>query len=82
MQIDFGQRRIAIEGERDKEYLFVATVGYSRRVYAVPFRHERQSAWPEGIESAFRHFGGLPGKLLLDNARALVKHRDAEGGVQ
>ncbi len=58
-------------------FLFVATLGYSRRVYAAAFRHERQSAWLEGIEGAFRHFGGLPGELLLDNARALVKHHDA-----
>lgn len=77
LQIDFGQRRIAVEGERDKVHQFVATLGYSRRVYAMPFRHQRQSAWLEGMEGAFRHFGGLPGKLLFDNARALVKHHDA-----
>ena len=77
LQIDFGERRVAIEGEREKVHLFVATLGYSRRVYAQAFRHERQSAWLEGIEGAFRHFSGLPGELLLDNARALVKHHDA-----
>jgi transposase len=77
LQIDFGERRVTIEGERDKVSLFVATLGYSRRVYARAFRHERQSAWLEGIEGAFRHFGGVPGEVLLDNARALVKHHDA-----
>jgi transposase len=78
LQIDFGQRRVTIEGgEPGKVYLFVATLGYSRRVYVQAFRHERQSAWLEGIEGAFRHFGGLPGELLLDNARALVTHHDA-----
>ena len=78
LQIDFGQRRIAVEGcEGSRVYLFVATLGYSRRVYARAFTHERQSAWLEGIEGAFRHFGGLPGELLLDNATALVKHHDA-----
>ena len=46
-------------------------------MYAEAFRHERQSAWLEGIEGAIRHFGGLPGELLLDNARALVKHHNA-----
>ncbi len=49
-QIDFGGRRISIEGERDKVFLFVATLSYSRRVYAAAFRHERQSAWLKGIE--------------------------------
>ena len=77
LQIDFGQRRIAVEGEDPgRVFLFVATLGYSRRIYAAAFRHERQSAWLAGIEGAFRHFGGLPGELLLDNARALVKHHD------
>jgi transposase len=57
-------------------YLFVATLGYSRRVYAHAFRHERQSAWFEGLEGGFRHFGGLPREVLLDNAKALVEHHD------
>ena len=77
LQIDFGQRRVVIEGEQDKVFLFVATLGYSRRVYAAAFRHERQSAWLDGIEGAFRHFGGLPSEVLLDNDRALVKRHDA-----
>ena len=49
LQIDFGQRRITIEGEDPgRVFLFVATLGYSRRVYAAAFRHERQSAWLGG----------------------------------
>ncbi len=78
LQIDFGQRRVAIEGEDPgKVFLFVATLGHSRRIYARAFRHERQSAWLDGIEGAFRHFGGLPVEMLLDNARALVTYHDA-----
>jgi transposase len=76
LQIDFGERWAAVGGERVRVHLFVATLGYSRRVYARAFRHERQSAWFEGLEGAFRHFGGLPGELLLDNAKALVEHHD------
>ena len=78
LQIDFGQHRVTIEdGDQDKVFLFVATLGYSRRIYAQAFRHERQSAWLEGLEGAFRHFGGLPVDGLMDNAKALVKHHDA-----
>ena len=77
-QIDFGQRRISVDGfDQGRVYLFVATLGYSRRVYVQLFQNERQSAWLEGIEGAFHHFGGLPLELLLDNAKALVKHHDA-----
>jgi transposase InsO family protein len=76
LQIDFGERWVLIGAERVRVYLFVATLGYSRRVYARAFRHERQSAWFEGLEGAFRHFGGRPRELLLDNAKALVEHHD------
>ena len=77
LQIDFGETRVPIGGERVRVYLFVATLGYSRRPYVQAFRHERQSAWLDGIEAAFRHFGGVPEEVLLDNARALVTQHDA-----
>jgi transposase len=77
LQIDFGERGVAIGEERMRVHLFVATLGYSRRVCVRAFRHERQSAWFEGLEGAFAHFGGLPEEVLLDNARALVERHDA-----
>jgi transposase len=77
LQIDFGQKRVAIGGVLVAVYLFVATLGYSRLLFVQPFRHERQSAWFAGLEAAFRHFGGVPRDVLLDNARALVDYHDA-----
>jgi hypothetical protein len=77
MQIDFGQRQVMIAGAPVRAFLFVATLGYSRRPHVRAFRHERQAAWFEGMESAFRSFGGVPAEVLLDNARALVERHDA-----
>lgn len=77
LQVDFGTRQVEIGGESVRVHLFVATLGYSRRMYVRAFRHERQSAWLEGLEGAFRHFGGVPAEVLFDNARALVAHHDA-----
>ena len=68
---------MVIGGEVARVFLFVATLGHSRRTFVRAFRHERQAAWLDGIEGAFRHFGGLPAEVLLDNARALVTHHDA-----
>jgi transposase len=76
LQVDFGERRVAIGGEAVRVHLFVATLGHSRRIYARAFRHERQEGWFEGLEGAFRAFGGVPEEVLLDNARALVEHHD------
>lgn len=78
LQIDFGTVRVPIDGEPVKVHLFVATLGYSRRTYVTVFLHERQSAWLQGIEGAFRHFAGIPREVLIDNARALVSEHDAQ----
>lgn len=72
MQIDFGSMTINIGDEGKRAYLFVATLGYSRRSYVQAFSNERQSSWFEGVEGAFRHFNGIPQQILLDNPRPLV----------
>jgi transposase len=80
LQIDFGATTASIGGERVRAHLFVATLGYSRRPFVRAFRHERQSAWFDGMEGAFQRFGGVPREVLFDNARALVDYHDAATG--
>ena len=72
MQINFGVRRVPVGDAPVAVHLFVATLGYSRRQYARAFADESQRSWFEGMEEAFRHFGGVPATVLMDNARALV----------
>jgi transposase len=76
LQIDFGERRVEIAGEVAKVFFFVATLGYSRRLYVQAFAHERQDAWFAGLEGTFQAFGGVTRDVLLDNARALILHHD------
>lgn len=76
LQIDFGQTRVWIGGEWVRMYVFVATLGYSRRMHIRASLCERQTDWFEGLEGAFLRFGGVPKEVLLDNARALVEHHD------
>jgi len=72
MQVDFGEKWLEIGGVSQKRYVFVATLGYSRRTFAMVFGSMRQRDWIEGMEGAFRHFGGVPQEVLSDNARPLV----------
>lgn len=76
LQIDFGERRVEIGGVAVKVFLFVATLGYSRRLHVRAYGHEKQDSWFDGMESAFRAFGGVPREVLLDNAKALILHHD------
>ena len=69
----------------DQGVLFVATLGYSRRLHVRAFRGERQEHWFEGLESAFTAFGGVPEEVLLDNAARAgraPRRGDARGRVQ
>ena len=45
LQIDFGERQVRIGEESVRAHLFMATLGYSRRVYAQAFHHGRQVSW-------------------------------------
>ena len=72
MQIDFGEKWLEIGGVQQKRYVFVATLGYSRRTYAQAFGSMRQRDWIVGLEGAFRHFEGVPEEILVDNAKSLV----------
>jgi transposase len=76
LQIDFGERFVDIGGAQVKAFVFVATLGYSRRVHVRAFRHEKQESWFTGLESAFTTFGGVPEIVLMDNARALIVRHD------
>ncbi len=76
MQIDFGEKLVPIASEMVRVFLFVAVLAYSRRLYVRASLSQRQDDWREGLAGAFRHFGGVPQDLLLDNAGALVVGRD------
>ena len=63
--MDFGQRQVWIAEQRVTAHVFVCTLGFSRRVYAEAFDHERLSAVLTGHEHAFQHFGGVPVQVVL-----------------
>jgi transposase len=80
MQIDFGEKWIPIAGNRTKVHLFVAVLGYSRRIFVRPSLSQRQDDWREGLAGAFRTFGGVTQHILIDRAGALVIGQDRETG--
>jgi transposase len=81
LQADFGQCLVSIGGERVRVHLAVLTLGYSRRLLVRAFRSEKQDHWLQALEEGFRHWGGVPKEVLVDNARALVSQHDPERQV-
>ena len=80
MQIDFGEKTVQVAGQPVKVYLMTAVLGYSRRLYCRAFLAQRQDDWLEGLDGAFRHFGGLTEQILCDNASPLVVSHDRQSG--
>ena len=81
MQIDFGEKQVTVGAATIRVHLFVAVLGYSRRLFTRASLSQRHDDWREGLAGAFRHFGGVPRALLLDNAGALVLGRDRAAGT-
>lgn len=80
-QIDFGEKVVCIGGVRTRVHFFVAVLGYSRRIYVRASLSQRQDDWREGLAGAFRTFGGVTQRILIDRAGALVIGQDRETGT-
>jgi len=78
-QADWGQCWTIIAGRRVKVHLFVLTLGYSRRMYAVATSDEKMPAFLRSHEEAFEHLGGVTHEIVYDNLRSVVLGRDFEG---
>ncbi|MCY3858555.1 MAG: hypothetical protein OXG25_06570 [Gammaproteobacteria bacterium] len=58
LQIDFGEKVVSIEGHDQEVHVLVATLGYSRRLFAKAYPQETQREWFDGTEGAYRHDDG------------------------
>ena len=60
MQIDFGEKQVSVGDTMVRVHLFIAVLGFSRRLFTRASLSQRQDDWREGLAGAFRHFGGVP----------------------
>ena len=72
MQVDYGEGAhtlVAGTQRYRKPRLFVATLRYSRASFRCVVWKSSQQVWAELHEQAFRHFGGCPQYVVLDNLK-------------
>jgi transposase len=77
-QVDFGRGAplIGPDGKRRKTHLFRIVLSHSRKAYSEVVHRQTTDDFLRCIEDAFRHFGGAPRRLILDNLRAAVSKAD------
>jgi transposase len=78
-QADWGQCWTVIAGKRTKVHLFVLTLGFSRKMYAVATADEKMPSFLRSHEEAFGLLGGVPHEIVYDNLKSVVLGRDFEG---
>jgi len=73
MEADFGEAWAIVDGERRKIKYLVVTLPASRLHFAKAYPFERTECLLDGLLSAFKWFGGVPERVVLDNTSLAVK---------
>lgn len=74
-QVDFGAGPKFVDlstGEIISTWVFVMTLCFSRHQYAEVVFNQRVETWLACHRRAFEWFGGVPGKLIIDNAKCAI----------
>ena len=76
-QVDFGQGAWVLEdGRRRRPHVLRLVLSCSRQGYTEAFWQQTTENFIRGLENAFRHWGGVPATLVIDNLRAAVTKAD------
>ncbi len=77
-QVDFGLGAMIVDGEgrRRRSWVLRVVLGYSRKGYSEAVMRQDTESFLRCLENAFRHFGGAPAVLNLDNLKAGVIKAD------
>jgi len=77
-QVDFGTAAPVqmSDGKKRRPWVFRIVLSHSRKAYSEVVWHQSTEAFIGALENAFRHFGGVPKTLVIDNLKAAVKRGD------
>ena len=78
MQVDFGQGAWIKEDDRRRRrpHVFRVVLSFSRKGYSEVVWHQDTETFLRCMENAFRHFGGVPKTVVVDNLKAAVLQAD------
>lgn len=73
IQIDWGEATVYLEGKRTKLYTFCGRLCYSCDIFVQVFKSANEESFLEAQQLMFTFFGGIPKRLIFDNAKVAVK---------
>jgi len=76
-QVDFGQgARTLRDGKKRRPHILRICLSYSRKCYSEAVWQQTTESFIRCLENAFRAFGGVPKRLVIDNLKAAVTKAD------
>jgi transposase len=77
VQVDFGRGAwVVADGHRRRPHVFRCVLSHSRKGYTEAVWTQSTETFIRCLENAFRHFGGVPLRLVIDNLKAGVIQAD------
>jgi len=73
VQIDWGEATVYLQGKKTKINLWCMRECHSADIFCQAYYRQNQESFLEGQLCGFEHFGGVPLKVIFDNARVAVK---------
>ena len=70
--MDWGEAEVILAGERVTVQFFTLRLNYSKARFVMAFPFQKQEAFFEGHNKAFRIFGGHPRRQTDDNLKTAV----------
>lgn len=73
VQIDWGEATVYINGEKLVINLFCARLCHSCAPYVIAYKRQNLESFLDAIIRTFQYYGGVPRRVIFDNARVAVK---------
>lgn len=73
MQIDWGEATIYLGNERTTVNLFCARLCYSCAPFVIAYHRQNLESFLDALTRAIQYYGGVPRRVIFDNARVAVK---------
>lgn len=72
-QIDWGEATVYIDGQKTKVHTFCGRLCHSCDIFVQVFKAANEESFLEAQQLMFDFFGGIPRRLIFDNAKVAVK---------
>lgn len=73
VQIDWGEATVYLDGQKTKLYTFCGRLCYSCDIFVQVYKASNEETFLEAQQLMFDFFGGVPRRLIFDNAKVAVK---------